>query len=189
VVPLGAERTYRRGMTAILEPPTVTATEAPAPTPAVRPQPVHEPVREPVREPVVHPPAAPPSGEAREPRMLRTLTPTGVRLIGAAMVALFTIGYLIEPAPDGPRPVLSLAEEIVSTVMTIFMVAALAGFLRGRRWALLPGLGFAGLLAVNIALCPATGHHQLGAWWFGQVVIGAVMVALPALALARTRAG
>ena len=176
-------------MTAILEPPTVTATGAPAPAPAVRPQPVREPVRQQVRPPGVRPPVAPPSEEAREPRVQRTLTPTGVRLIGAALVALFTIAYLIEPAPDGPRPVLSLAEEIISTVMTIFMVAALAGFLRGRRWALLPALGFGGLLAVGVALCPTTGHHQLAAWWFGEVVIGAAMVALPALALARTRAG
>jgi hypothetical protein len=176
-------------MTAILEPPTVTATgsPAPAPAPAARPRPV--------LPPVIPPPAAPPrEPEAREPeaglaRVKRTLTPTGVRLIGAALVALFAVALLIEPAPDGPEPVLSLAENIILTVMQVLMVVGLAGFVRGRRWALLPSLGFSALMAVNVALCPATGHHQLGGWWFGQVVIGAVMVALPALALTRTRAG
>ena len=117
------------------------------------------------------------------------LTPTGIRLLGAAMVALFVLSVVIEPAADGPQPVLSLAEEIIATVMTLLMVGALAGFLRGRRWALGPALGLGGLLAVSVALCPTTGHHQLAGWWFGQVVIGAAMVALPAAALLRTRAG
>jgi hypothetical protein len=169
-------------MTAILEPPTVTATGSPAPAPAARPRPV--------LPPVIPPPAAPPrEPEAREPRVKRTLTPTSVRLVGAALVALFVAALLIEPAPDGPEPVLSLAEQIIFTVMQVLMVVGLAGFVRGRRWALLAGLGFSSLLAVNIALCPTTGHHQLAGWWFGQVAIGAAMVALPALALARTRAG
>lgn len=180
VVPFRARPTYGRGMTAILEPPTVTA--PPSPAPAVRPRPV--------LPPVAPPPAAPErEPEAREPGGRRTLTPTGVRLVGAALVALFVLAYVIEPAPDGPEPVLSMAEEILFTAMTVLMVAALAGFLRGRRWALSAGLGFSGLMVASIALCPATGHHELAAWWFGQVVIGAAMVALPAAALARTRAG
>jgi hypothetical protein len=169
-------------MTAILEPPT-TATESPAPV--VRPQPV--------LPPVVPPPAAPVPGprepEASEPRVLRTLTPNGVRLIGAALVALFTLGYVVEPTPDGPDPVLSTTAEILGTVMTILIVASLVGFLRGRRWALPTSLGLGGLMAVNVALCPSTGHHELAGWWFAQVGIVAAMIALPAVALARTRAG
>jgi hypothetical protein len=169
-------------MTAILKPPT-TATESPAPV--VRPQPV--------LPPVAPPPAASAPGpgepEACEPRGLRTLTPTGVRLIGAALVALFTIGYVVEPAADGPEPVLSTTAEILGTVMTFLIVAALVGFLRGRRWALPTSLAFGGLMAVNVALCPTTGHHELAGWWFTQVGVVAAMIALPALALARTRAG
>jgi peptidoglycan/LPS O-acetylase OafA/YrhL len=169
-------------MTAILEPPTVTTG---SPAPVVRRQPVLPPAPEAATPPPPAPPPAPPAAPREKP----VLTPTGIRLLGAAMVALFVLGVVIEPAADGPQPVLSLAEEIIATVMTLFMVGALAGFLRGRRWALGPALGFGGLLAVNVALCPTTGHHQLAGWWFGQVVIGAAMVALPAAALLRTRAG
>jgi hypothetical protein len=117
------------------------------------------------------------------------LTPTAVRLVGAALVALYVLGLVLEPAANGPEPVLSLAEEIVGTVMTFLLVAALAGFARGRRWALAAALAFSALEAVNVALCPATGHHVIGWWWSAQVGIVAVMVALPALVLARTRAG
>jgi uncharacterized membrane protein AbrB (regulator of aidB expression) len=112
-----------------------------------------------------------------------------VRLIGAALVALFTIGYVVEPAANGPEPVLSTTAEILGTVMTFLIVAALVGFLRGRRWALPTSLAFGGLMAVNVALCPTTGHHELAGWWFTQVGVVAAMIALPALALARTRAG
>lgn len=169
-------------MTAILEPLT-TATETPAPV--VRPQPVLPPVSPPRAAPA----PGPREPGAREPRVLRTLTPTGVRVIGAALVTLFTIGYVVEPAPDGPDPVLSTTAEVLGTVMTILMVAALVGFLRGRRWALPTSLAFGGLMAVNVALCPTTGHHQLAWWWFAQVGVVAAMIALPAVALARTRAG
>jgi hypothetical protein len=169
-------------MTAILEPPT-TATESPAPV--VRQQPVLPPAA----PPPVAPAPRPREPEAREPRVRRTLTPTGVRLIGAALVALFTVGYVVEPAPDGSEPALSLTAQVLGTVMTVLLVAALVGFLRGRRWALPTSLAFGGLMAVNVALCPTTGHHELAGWWFAQVGVVAAMIALPALALARTRAG
>ena len=170
-------------MTAILEPPVVTTGVPEAAAPAA-PR-----LAAPRLEPPVAPPPAPPAAPEPAPRMKRVLTPTGLRLLGAALVGLFVLGVVIEPPADGPQPVLSLAEETIATAMTLFMVAALAGFLRGRRWALWPALGFGGLLAVNVALCPTTGHHELAGWWFGQVAIGAAMVALPALALLRTRAG
>jgi len=127
------------------------------------------------------PPAAPPAE--------RVLTPAGIRLLGAAMVGLFALSVSLTPAPDGPEPVLSAGEEIIATVMTWGMAAALVGFLLGRRWALWPALGISALSAVDVGLCPATGHHLVGMWWFGQVVIAAVLLALPAAALARTRAG
>jgi hypothetical protein len=64
-----------------------------------------------------------------------------------------------------------------------------AGFAMGRRWALRVGLAFAGIGAVNIAMCPAAGHHVIGGWWYGQVAAGAAMLLLPALALVRRGRG
>jgi hypothetical protein len=152
-------------MTAIVEPPTATS-ESPAP--AVPSQRVASP-----------PPAAPPAK--------RVLTPTGVRLLGAVLVALFAVASVVEPAPDGPEPVLTATEQFILLGMAYTVVAALAGFLLGRRWALQAALVFSGLMGVGVALCPTTGHHVVGGWWFTQVAATAAMIALPALALARTR--
>jgi hypothetical protein len=178
-------------VTAILEPPTATATATGLPAPTGSPAPALAPARRPRPAlPPVVPPAAPVRApEGRQPREKRVLTAAGVRLVGAVLVAVYVVGLLLEPAANGPAPVLSLAEQIVGTVMTFLLVGALAGFVRGRRWALPTALAFSALEAVNVALCPATGHHVIGWWWYAQVGLVAVMVALPALVLARTRAG
>ena len=179
MVPFGAGATYRRGMTAILEPPT-TATESPAPV--LRPQPVLPPVP---------PPAAPGprEPEARRPRVKRTLTPTGIRLLGAVTLAMIIAADLLEPAADGPDPVRPVWLEALYTVQTAALLAGAAGFLLGRRWAVKVAVLFSGIGAFNVAMCPVSGHHVVGAWWFGEVALAAALLALPALVLARTRAG
>jgi hypothetical protein len=117
------------------------------------------------------------------------LRPTGVRLIGVAMVGLFWAAVAIEPPADGPDPVITGWIAVLVNVQMIALLAAAAGFAMGRRWALWAGLAFAGIGAVDIATCPASGHHVIGGWWFGQVALGAAMLLLPAIALARTRPG
>jgi len=170
-------------MTAILEPPTATATgsPAPAPAPALRPRPVLPPVI---------PPAAPTAEPAaRGPREKRVLTPTGVRMLGAVLVGLFAVEQLLYPTVDGELPPLTAVQEVVVTVMTLLMLGTLAGFLSGRRWALPAAVAFSAAEAVNVGLCPVTGHHVLGWWWYVQVAVTVAMVVLPAVVLGRTRAG
>jgi hypothetical protein len=177
-------------MTAILEPPTAT-TGSPAPAPVARPLPVPPPPAPAARAAAPPPvaPTRPAPAPPEEPRAKRVLTPAGIRLLGAALVALFVVDQLLYPATDGAPPALSATQEVVVTVMTFLMVGALAGFIAGRRWAVPTALAFCALEAVNVGLCPATGHHAIGGWWYAQAAVTAVMVALPVAALLRTRAG
>ncbi|KLL11913.1 hypothetical protein FrCorBMG51_07680 [Protofrankia coriariae] len=80
---------------------------------------------------------------------------------------------MIEPVPDGPQavdrtPVLIGA---IGDVTLVLLFVAFVALLAGRRW----GLGAAtyagaGLVALS-ALCPASGHHDVAAWWFAQLAI------------------
>ena len=176
------DRAYRRGMTAILEPqisePDAARATAPVPAEAVR------------VEPAPRPDPAPGSAPGRTRRILGErpeLTPAGVRAIGIAMVALTWAVVAIEPPADGPLPDPTGWVALLVNVEAFALLAGTAGFAMGRRWALWAGLLFAGISAVDIALCPASGHHAIGGWWFGQVALGAATVLLPALALWRTR--
>jgi hypothetical protein len=171
-------------MTAILEPPTVTTG---SPAPAARPQPVPPPAAPLTSRPPAAP--APPVLMAPEPREKRVLTPTGIRLVGVAMLAMIVAAELLQPAADGAEPVRPVWLETLYTVQTLALLAAAAGFLLGRRWALGSAVLVSGIGAFNVAMCPATGHHVVAGWWFGQVALSAALLALPAAALLRTRAG
>jgi hypothetical protein len=166
-------------MTAILEPPTTAPVE-----PAVPPKPA--PV-DPAIVPVRPAPVATRSQPPRAPRTRPVLTPTGIRVLGGVLVALSVFGDLLAPTADGPRPELSGWVQLLAIGYVTVLMAALAGFALGRRWALGPALAFGALYALDVALCPATGHHQIGAWWYGQVAVGAVLLLLPVAALAGTR--
>lgn len=172
-------------MTALLEPQAPPQDTAPIPA---DPTPAPAPV-------LAAPEAAPAPAPAPErPGRLRTLlaarpdlTPTGVRLIGAALLVLFWAEYAVMPAADGPDQDIPTWAAVFVNVQTFALFAAVAGFAMGRRWALRPALLFTGMEAVNIGLCPATGHHVIAGWWFAQVAIGAAMLLVPAVALLRTR--
>jgi|SRR5918995_16524 hypothetical protein len=172
-------------MTAILEPPTTTG--PPVADPVTRPLPPVLPAAS--APPVLPDPpvAAPP--EPREPRARRVLTAMGIRQLGAAMVALFTLEQLLYPTVPGDPPPLTAVQSVVVTVMTVLMLGALAGFVSGRRWALPTALAFSVAEAVNVGLCPVTGHHVIGWWWYAQAALVGVMVVLSGWALTRTRAG
>lgn len=163
-------------MTAILEPPT-TAPVEPTAVPARLTAPPVEP------PPVRTRSAPPPRGRRQRP----VLTATGIRILGGAVIALSVFGDLLAPTADGPQPTPSGWVELLATGYVLLMLAALAGFVLGRRWALGPALAFGALYALDVALCPVTGHHQIGAWWYGQVAVAAAVLLLPAAALVGTR--
>ena len=203
-------------MTAIVEPQSAQVGEKapeavrpvlPAP-PVSRPAPVRPPVTRPAPEPrtVIHavpvrPPVARPAPERRPvtqgasarppapPRVRRVLSTRGVRLFGAAMIALYALGVAVQPAPNGPQPVAPWWADALNTVTFFGLLTVFAGSIVGRRWSLWTGLVTGGSLLALSASCPAEGHHEIAAWWFVQMAVAVAMTVLPATLLRRTQAG
>jgi hypothetical protein len=201
-------------MTAILDPQSAQvgekapeAVRPPAP-PVTRPAPARPPVTQaaPVRPPVayvapVQPPVthvapvrphvteAAPERTPALPRVRRVLSTRGVRLFGAAMIALYALGVAVQPAPNGPQPVAPWWADAISTVAFFGLLTVFAGAIAGRRWTLWTGLVTGASLLAMSASCPAEGHHEIAAWWFVQMAVAVAMTVLPATLLRRTQAG
>ncbi|HEY7102067.1 MAG TPA: hypothetical protein VH573_10555 [Mycobacteriales bacterium] len=171
-------------MTAILEPQSAQAGEKapeavlPPVPPLTRPAPVPPPLTRSAPEPS---PAA--------PRVRRVLSTRGVRVFGAAMIALYALGVAAQPAPNGPQPVAPWWADALNTVAFFGLLTVFAGAVAGRRWTLWTGqVTGASLLALS-ASCPVEGHHEIAAWWFVQMAVAVAMTVLPAVLLRRTQAG
>jgi hypothetical protein len=176
-------------MTAILEPQSAQVGEK-APE-AVRPVPPAPPVTRaaPVRPaPLPVTEAAPVRPPAR-PRVRPVLSARGVRLFGAAMIALYALGVAVQPPANGPQPIPPWWADALNTVAFFGLLTVFAGAIAGRRWSLWTGqVTGASLLALS-ASCPIEGHHEIAAWWFVQMAVAVAMTVLPATLLRRTQAG
>ena len=161
---------------------------APARTSVIRPAPERPSVTRPAPErlPVTQAaPARPPA----PPRVRRVLSTRGVRLFGAAMIALYALGVAVQPAPNGPQPVAPWWADALNTITFFGLLTVFAGSIVGRRWSLWTGLVTGGSLLALSASCPAEGHHEIAAWWFVQMAVAVAMTVLPATLLRRTQAG
>lgn len=138
-------------MTAILEPrttaPTGTTSADQPVLDLVTTAPAPAPERTPSPRPV-----------DRTPRERRVLSRTGLRLVGAALLGLLVLGIAVQPVADGPEPIAPFWVHAVDTVISVAMLAAVAGFVLARRWALWAGLTTGGGLLLMSSLCPTTGH-------------------------------
>jgi hypothetical protein len=193
-------------MTAILEPQSAQVGEkapeavrpvppappvtrpAPARPSVIRPAPVRSPVTRPAPERLPATQAAPARPPA-PPRIRPVLSTRGVRLFGAAMIALYALGVAVQPAPNGPQPVAPWWADALNTVTFFGLLTVFAGSIVGRRWSLWTGLVTGASLLALSASCPLEGHHEIAAWWFVQMAVAAAMTVLPATLLRRTQAG
>ena len=169
-------------MTAILEPESARVGEKvaeaappPAPVDPAAPAPPAPPA--PVTQAALVRPPAP-------PRVRRVLSTRGVRLFGAAMIALYALGVAVQPAPNGPQPVAPWWADALNTVVFFGLLTVFAGSIAGRRWSLWTGLVTGASLLALSASCPLEGHHEIAAWWFVQMAVGVAMTVLPAVAAA-----
>ena len=93
----------------------------------------------------------------------------------------------LTPAPVDPdAPVPALVTLATLGLYLALVTTAIAAGVR-HRGAAVGGL-VTGLLAMTFTVtCPVSGHHTFGLWWFGQLAIITVMLALSAVAFLRTR--
>jgi hypothetical protein len=68
-------------------------------------------------------------------------------------------------------------------------VAALVGLGMRRRWGVGLSLVAAATLTVMSVMCPVSGHHTFGTWWYGQMLCALGLVGISVAALARPGVG
>jgi hypothetical protein len=101
-----------------------------------------------------------------------------IAALAVAWPVLLTIILALEPVADDPEAVPAGIEAVFAAGFTIAIIATLFGGIERRRYAYGASLIAAGILAVGVAACPASGHHAYGAWWLGQVAAVGGLVGL-----------
>lgn len=96
-----------------------------------------------------------------------------------AWVVLFPLAIALEPLPAATDPV-----PWWGIVAEIGLLAALAatvtGLVRSKRWGVGASLVASSIFTLGVFACPATGHHAMGFWWFGELAAAIALVALSA---------
>ena len=102
--------------------------------------------------------------------------------VGVSWFVLYSIGAELEPAPNRSEPLIGVMLGV--TLVSLF-VAALVGLGMRRRWGIGLSLIAASTLTVMSIMCPVSGHHTFGAWWYGQMLCALGLVGISLWALAR----
>jgi len=109
-----------------------------------------------------------PGTQSDRPPLDRRLFAT---VVGTAIAAWAAIAWLT-PAPVHPEHSMDALSSVVNT--GFYVLAFTGGFLLADRRAAL-GYGFiagaAWIQLGGVVACPATGHHDYGAWWAGQMAV------------------
>ncbi len=104
--------------------------------------------------------------------------------VSVAIAIMWVVGYLavgaLEPVSHAAVPTIAI---VLSVAFYLGLAATAVGLGARRRWGIVASLGTALLFLGGVIACPATGHHQLGAWWLGQIVISVALVVGSAVAL------
>ncbi len=102
----------------------------------------------------------------------------------AAWVAFIALAIAIEPAPARPETAQPLWAGLWEMAMLGALVATGVGLARRRRAGFTASAIAGGIALLGAVMCPASGHHSVGAWWFVQM---AGFAALGAVSLAGLR--
>lgn len=126
-------------------------------------------------------PRVPPSRRRLQDHVSRAWAGAG----GASWVLLLAIALSIAPRPSDPTAVPSLVEALFMNVALVALSATALGLYARRRAGFAASLFGAGVLLGAVLLCPVTGHHALGPWWYGQLACVSGLIAVSVLGLLR----
>ncbi len=144
--------------------------------------------RRPLRNPDRLPRIPPVQGTASE-QPARSVPPARARLeecVPAAWALAGAVGWLlllgialaIQPQPSDPAAVPSPVDALLTTVLAVTISGAILGLAIRRRAGFAASLAGAGALLAAVLLCPVTGHHEIGSWWYGQLACVGGLIAL-----------
>lgn len=100
--------------------------------------------------------------------------------VGVAWFVLMQVAVALEPATDASEPAIGV---VLGVAVDALFLAMLFGLAMRRRWGLVASFAGAVLVTAMVVACPTSGHHQFGAWWFGQMACVVALLAGSAFAL------
>ena len=122
-------------------------------------------------------PTIPRATPAPAPRSGSLLKTGWAAVLGLGWPISFAVALALEPAPAQPEAAPSLVIELVGLALFAALVStAMAAAVR-HRVAAAAGV-VVGLIAVTSAvMCPVSGHHAVGPWWYAELGLMATMLA------------
>ena len=119
----------------------------------------------------------------QDPQRSRS-TPRISEQVSAALGIMWVIGYLavgaLEPATHHELPVIAI---VLTVAFHLALLATAVGLIARRRWGITASLGASAVFLAGTVACPTTGHHSIGVWWLGQMVVSLALVAASVVAL------
>jgi hypothetical protein len=100
--------------------------------------------------------------------------------VGVSWFVLTPLAAALEPATDRSEPLIG---TLLSASMDVLFVVTLVGLAMRRRWGLVASLAGAGFVTAMVVACPTSGHHQFGAWWFGEMACALALIGISVGAL------
>ena len=125
-------------------------------------------------------------GSVRTPRLTDRISED----VSVALGVLWVVGYLavgaLEPATHHELPAISI---VLTVAFHLALLATAVGLIARRRWGIAASLGASVVFLAGTVACPTTGHHSMGLWWLGQMVISLALVAASVVALQLSQSG
>ena len=106
--------------------------------------------------------------------------------VGIGWFVAYEVAGSLEPVTHQPEPWYG----VVLNVGLLGLIAATAtGLIMQRRWGLVVSVAAAVAFTALAVACPVSGHHQFGAWWFGQMACALGVLAGSVVALSWSSRG
>jgi hypothetical protein len=118
----------------------------------------------------------------RRPRATDRIPAETSVALGVAWFVCYSIGSALEPHTEHAMPVIAV---VLGVALLAGILTTAVGLSVRRRWGLTASLASAGLLVASSVACPTTGHHDIGLWWAGQMVVSLALVVASIVALQR----
>jgi hypothetical protein len=113
------------------------------------------------------------------------LAPTWAGILGFGWPLAIVVSIALEPAPADPEAAVPIVVSLASIGLFAALVATAVAAGNRHPSAAIAGV-VTGLLALGFTVsCPVSGHHTLGAWWFGQMALTLAMLGVSLAALGR----
>jgi hypothetical protein len=105
--------------------------------------------------------------------------------LGVGWPLAFGVAVALEPTPADPQASVPAAVQAAGLVMMAGLLGTAVLAANRMRGAAVAAV-VTGLVAVGLSVsCPASGHHDYGAWWFGHLGVLSAMLAVSVAALGR----